>query len=612
MILIDLSLMLGFVAAAKVLGGKVLALAKVDTRATGIPFYFELGIGLGTIAYAVFFLGLTAGLNALYFKIGSAALLALWHKEILRALREGAAPFRDLAAERDGALAKGLLILLLVCVVFNLFFNYAPPADSDELVYHFDLPQRYLLHGGIFNIPENAVSYLFLTLDLLYIPLMAVKSVLAAKLLSFAFGLFDMALVYQLTREFAGRRYALTAAVLFYTTPMTIGLAGVGKIDAGVAFYALLALWSFLKYSRAELKAERPWFVLFSLCSGILMASKSTGPFFVSAFTVMLAHALIAKKKGLPGTVKALFLYGLTAMLFVLPWLIKNMLWIGNPLYPSMISPRLPYDEAFRFVVREITMFAKPKTEMVQDYFFGVITGTGYVIAAFFPLYFTLKKKNSAINAMLAFAGLLACIVSASGYASDLLRYTYCCYAVFAVAGAYAIVALSEAEPQLRRIITAMVLAAVLVPNVCLSVYFGSRRLPYILGFQTADQYLRQQYEWEGWDAVQWVGKNIPRDARICYLGEVWPPAYYYAQTIVAGNRPSVLRYSLSEAKAYLKKNGIEYLLLPPDRFTEHNGVLSHSRPFLSVYWFEGTSIDREFVLVYSGNGTRVYKVVPG
>jgi len=125
---------------------------------------------------------------------------------------------------------------------------------------------------------------------------------------------------------------------LFYTTPLSIGLSGIGKIDAGVTFYALLALWSFLKYSRVTFEAENTWFVLFGVCSGILTASKITGPFFVAALTIMLVAVLIAKKKGVSGTVKTVIIYGLTTMLFVSPWLIKNMLWAGNPLYPARIS----------------------------------------------------------------------------------------------------------------------------------------------------------------------------------------------------------------------------------------------------------------------------------
>ncbi len=608
MILIDLSLLILFLAMAKALGGKVLAAGKVDTGATGIPFYFELGAGLGLVSYAVFFLGVTVGYRAIYFQAAALLMLAAWHKEVLRALREGAASFRELAAGREGAFGTCLLILLLVCVVSNLCFNYAPPVEGDELAYHLNLPQKYLLHGRIFNIPEDSLSFLFLTLNLLYIPLMAVKSILAAKLLSAAFGIFDMALVFLLTREFAGKRYALLAAVLFYTTPMTIGLAGVGKIDAGVTFYALLTLWSFLKYSGAGLEAESNWFILFAASSGMLAASKWSGILFASALTLMLVKVLISKKKGVYAAARLLFAYGVTIMLFVSPWLIKNMLWAGNPLYPAMISPRLPYDETLWYVARYLVF--KFRFSMVLNYFFATITGTGYLIAAFLPLYFVVKNKNSTINALLVFSGLFILILCVSGYALDLARYTYCCYAIYAIAGAYAIVTLSDDYPQLRRIIAGLVLAMLLAPNACMSVYFGAKRLPYILGIQSADQYLQKQYEFEGWDVVKWVRKNVPPASRICYLGATWPPAYYYDQPVISASRPSVLRYSLGEARTYLKNNGFDYVILCRNSYTEADGILYHSMlPFMSVYWFKGTSIDQEFALVYSSNGTRVYRI---
>ena len=608
MILIDLSLLIGFIAIAKVLGAKTLAAVKVDTRETGLPFYFELGIGLGIVSYSVFLLGVTVGFRPVYFQAAALAMLAGWHKEILHTLREGAASFKELTAEKEDAFAKGLLLLMLVCVVSNIFFNYAPPVEGDELCFHLNLPQKYLLHGRIFNIPEDSLSYFFLTLNLLYIPLMAIKSVFAAKLLSAAFGIFDMALVYQLTREFVGKRYALLAAVLFYTMPMTTGLAGIGKIDAGATFYALLALWSFLKYSCAELKDETTWLVLFGVCSGIMMAAKWSGVFFVMAFTLMLAGILIVKKKGVYATLKTVFVYGFTALLFILPWLIKNTLWIGNPLYPAKILSRLPYDET-AWYAKHIIM-SRFGVETIKGYFFNIITGTGYVIAAFLPLYGILKKKDPRINTLLVFAGLFVAVLFLLGYALDLPRYAYCCSAVFCIACAYTVVTLSDTNPQLKRIIAALVLATILAPNVCISVYFGAKRIPFVLGFQSEDQYLQKQYEFEGWDVVKWVGKNISPTAKICYLGATWPPAYYYDQTVISANRPSILRYSLNKAKAYLQDNNYSYIILCRNSYTDKNGVLYHSAlPFMNLYWFEGTSIDKEFDMVYSSNGTRVYRI---
>ncbi|MBU2575019.1 MAG: phospholipid carrier-dependent glycosyltransferase [Elusimicrobia bacterium] len=611
MILIDLLLLVGFLAIAKVLGEKALIVGRVDTGTIDIPGYFALGIGLAIISYAVFFLGLSLGLRGVYFKGVALILLVLWHKELIRTVCEAAASLGGLVRERERSTFATLLwILLLVSVIFNIFYNYAPPTGEDELIYHLNSPQKYLLHGKIFDTPEDPISYLFLTLNLLYIPLMAIKSVLTAKLLSAAFGILDMALVYLLTRTFLEKRYALLAAVLFYTTPLTIGLSGIGKIDAGVTFYALLVLWSFLKYSRAALKAENTWFVVFAVCSGILVASKWSGSLFVAAVTIMLVTVLIAKNKGISGTVRTVAVYGLTIMLFILPWLIKNMLWAGNPLYPARISSRLPYDEALYCLMQ--IKDNKAIIEIIKYYFFNIITGTGYVIAAFLPLYFILKKKDSTINSLLIFSGLFISILCISGYALDLSRYTYCCYAVFAIASAYTIVTLSDTDSQLKRFITALALVMILFPNVCMSVYFGAKRIPYIMGIQSADQYLQKEYEYEGWDVVKWVGENIPPTARICHLGEVWAKRYYYNQSIITGNRPSILRYSLSEAKAYFKSNNIGYIILQKNQYTEVKGVLYNTLPFLNVYWFEGTSIDREFVLLYSNNKTCVYKIVAG
>ena len=255
---------------------------------------------------------------------------------------------------------------------------------------------------------------------------------------------------------------------------------------------------------------------------------------------------------------------------------------------------------------------ANTAAQIIKDYFFSIITGTGYVIAAFLPLYFILKKKDSTINYLLVFAGLFVLILCISGYALDLSRYSYCCYAVFAIASAYTLVTLSDTDFQMKRLITALALVMILVPNVCMSVYFGAKRIPYITGIQSSEQYLQKQYKSEGWDVVKWVGRNISPAARIYYLGEIWARGYYYNQSIIVGNRPSILRYSLSEEKAYFKSNNIDYLILHRNQYKEINGVFYHAWPFLNVYWFEGASIDRELALLYSNDETCVYKIVAG
>ena len=100
---------------------------------------------------------------------------------------------------------------------------------------------------------------------------------------------------------------------------------------------------------------------------------ESSGPFLAAALMIMLAAVLIRKKKGLYGAAGPLFAYGLTAALFVAPWLIKNMLWAGNPLYPAKIFPGLPYEEKFYYIMQIYNL--KPQSAIIRDYFFGILAG---------------------------------------------------------------------------------------------------------------------------------------------------------------------------------------------------------------------------------------------
>ncbi|OGR42322.1 MAG: hypothetical protein A2X35_01050 [Elusimicrobia bacterium GWA2_61_42] len=608
MLLLDLAVLLLFAGLASVLGGKALRLAGASDLGEGEAFFFSFGAGIIIISYLVLFAGLAGALKPLYFIVAAAAAAAAWRKELAAA---AGLAWKELLAfwrEERSAFDSVLLAILAVTVISNIFFNYAPPTGEDELIYHLSLPARYLRHGRIFNDPYDPFSGFFLTLNLAYIPLMALKSALTAKLLSVFFGVMDCALLYFLARTFVGARYALLAAALFYTSPMTIGLSGTGKIDLGLTYYALLAFFSWLRYKDAAAPgAEKKWLILFMFAAGALAAGKMTGPFFAVALGLMLGGVLLVKKKTPAGCLRLLGAYGLVVTAFLLPWLVKNLVWTGNPLYPARLPWGLPYDEAFSCLLSAKASVSP--LALAEKYFFDLITGTGYVIAAFLPVYLFLGGKDRQVNALLAFPAVFLPVIFVSGYALDMARYSHACYAVFAVAAAYAVLRTAQEHPGLKAPVLVLAAALIVLPNALMSVYFGVKRIPFALGLQTEDQYLGREYEAEGWPVVRWVAQNVPEKDAVLVLGDVFFRTYYYKQRIIAGNRPSLLELPFSEARKFLAENGIRYIILDKGRYSLEGGVYRNKAyGWLSVHWFKDDSISNYFDLAYSGGDIAVYR----
>lgn len=64
---------------------------------------------------------------------------------------------------RNATKKQGILLLikaLLAGLLASLIaLAYTPPFSRDALIHHLQLPKLYLLHGGIYEIPELVFSY---------------------------------------------------------------------------------------------------------------------------------------------------------------------------------------------------------------------------------------------------------------------------------------------------------------------------------------------------------------------------------------------------------------------------------------------------------------------
>ncbi len=609
MLLIDLLLAGLCAAVAAALGGRLLTLLGLPDEGDGSRFFYALGAGLMAASYGVLGLGLLGWLKPALFWAALALGTAVFFREIVSGARRGLGYARAFLAEERGRFDTALLALIGLTLVSGVLFNHAPPTGEDELIYHLSLPLQYLRHGRIFHDPLDPFGSFFLTLNMAYIPLLAMRGAMAAKLLSPLFAAADCALLYFTLRGYAGRRPALLAAALFLTAPLTIGLIGIGKIDLELTFYALLALLAYLRYREAAGPSEPRWLKLFILSAAGLGAGKNTGPFFVVALGLMLAWGLLAKRKRPYEWLAAAAGYTAAVGLFVLPWLLKNWLWTGNPLYPARLPGGLPYDETFAMLLAVKHPFAP--LWVVEKYFLDLITGTGYVIAAFLPVYLVSGNKNVHVNRLLLFPLAFLPVLALSGYALDLSRYSHACYAVFAAAAAWAVVRVSGEYPRLGRPVLWLTLALVLFPNVLMAVYFGAKRLPYAAGLRPWESYLAAEYDFEGWPTVKWIGENVPAGDAVMSLGPVFPKTYYYRQRLLAGNRPSLLRLPFARALPVLKAEGVKYLIF--DRsfyFPAEKGVYRHRYyDWQTLYWFEGGDIKDYFEPVFTSGDVTVYRL---
>ncbi|OGS13174.1 MAG: hypothetical protein A2234_02470 [Elusimicrobia bacterium RIFOXYA2_FULL_58_8] len=462
---------------------------------------------------------------------------------------------------------KALLCILLLAVIGNLLFNYCPPTAEDETSTHLGIPAKWLVSHAIYSIPGASAQYFPSGILMQYAALAAAGSIQTARLFHYIAGIFCMAAVYILARKFMERPAALLAAAIFYTVPVVTSLSGIGNTDLGTLFYALLAVYSFLNWLPEK---KLRWLLIAAVFTGAHAACK------YSAFPLLLiipALILYEERHRMCRAVRQATLFAAISFSALVPYLLRNFLVTGNPLYPKKFL-HCNYDELLylMFFQRESVFdLARKVGDLGMG---GIIWGIGPLFAAFFPFIFVFKVRDGAgrdISLLLfVIAALNYLLLFAAGISFQLSRHSLLSFALVAVPVAGAIAQIFHSMKMRGYIVFLLSLSFLFNLSLCL--YFGGKRLPVFMGLQSRQAYFSNGYYDTKGQAfmVRYINSNIPEGAGIFFLNSLAAPQLSYPKHRVLGMDAfgvQFYRSSQAEAAAELDARGVDYLVVASDSF---------------------------------------------
>lgn len=319
-------LRLGVAAAIVVLGG---ALGRRILPAPDQPplsaAVLQAALGLGILSVGVLVVG-RLGLLNLPMLLGAllVTLLALrnpargWLGSVLGQVV--AAVRAAHGFERAVAWLAGLVLAA------TLVEALAPPAHFDALVYHLLLPKEFLAESRVQVLELNPYSGMPLALEMLYSWAMGLAGAPAAAVLGWMIGGLALAGTYSLGRKLgSGAAWGAVAALLAGFT--ISGSLGWAYVDWGTALYGIAVLLA-LPIDRSEARTT-DW-VLAGLMAGLAIGVKYTAGIAVVAG----AAAVVTFAGAVRQRASALAAFGLAAIVAAAPWLLRNLLDTGTPLYP--------------------------------------------------------------------------------------------------------------------------------------------------------------------------------------------------------------------------------------------------------------------------------------
>lgn len=231
-----------------------------------------------------------------------------------------------------------LVYSLLIAVVVTLIAMMAsvPPVSRDALIHHLAIPKLYLRHGGMFEIPDFSYSYYPMNLELLYLIPLYFKNDILPKFIHFAFALVAALMIFRYLKRRINTEYALLGSLFFLSIPIIVCQSSTVYVDLGLVCFLFAALTYIFKWVEYNFKWK--YLVISAVFCGLALGTKYNGLiglFLLALFVPFVYARYHANKLHHAGkSIGYSAVYILVALIVFSPWMVRNMLWTGNPVYP--------------------------------------------------------------------------------------------------------------------------------------------------------------------------------------------------------------------------------------------------------------------------------------
>lgn len=484
----------------------------------------SFGLGLGALSVSL----LALGMAGLYRGAGFAALCSLFSLLALFAARDS----RSRRKEKGGGRAvldaqERLLVIITAAGAAAVWLTaLSPPLFYDALEYHLGVPNLFLLRGGIEHLPRMVLSNYPFGTEMLFLLASRIGGLRLAGLVNFSMGVLCALALTAFAERHWGRKIALMSAALFYLSPMMILTSRYATSEGALSFFFVLVALSLFRWRE---EGDLRWTFLAGIFGGLAYGTKLVGGLFAVLLPALLIAVAVHRLPRRRVQPVALFLAG--AFLASLPWLLKNALFTGNPVYPALAG-LFPTPDWGPEQAKMLTASAHASwltSRSWKDYLLlpwylavgGIDLGAASKTLWFWPLVIVCGAVTAAREKEWKARALTVLIF---GYFILWAATFWMARFLLPAAGPAAVVVALVFARHLPKAIrgwpaTAAVAGLVLWNGSVLLQDAPTRRsFPPAVGMQSRDAYLRGSLR--SWPAVKFINENLPAEARILVLGE--------------------------------------------------------------------------------------------
>lgn len=447
-----------------------------------------------------------------------------------------------------------LAALIFVYVVGDVLITCAPISSADALYYHATVPELFEREGRIEQVPWMWQSYQPFTVELLILDGFLLWDSVQGAFAPLLLGLGAGATVFVGAHRLAGRGVALLATALFLCQPFALWLLTSTFVEPAAAFAVALAVANLARYVRG---AGTEALVLAGLFTGAAAGMKYIA---AGAAAVVALGALIVLWRRL--SLRLIVAFGLPALAVALPWYVKNAILKGDPGYPILLGWDNEEERAAAWETFNNFGHGHSPLDLVlllprllaDAELFNRAEYITPLLIVFAPV--ALLDPRGRRFAGIALTCIVVYFVVWFVSVQD-ARYLLPAMPVLAVLAAVGIVAMAR-QGSLGHAVTIVGVVSAFAVGGVVSVAYASRFVPYLVGHQTEEAFLRENVSYQA--SVDWLNANLPPDSRVvvdhAFLLHIKPDALMWTSDALRSTAGP------AETRAFVRRYGVTHAII--------------------------------------------------
>ncbi|HEV8292534.1 MAG TPA: hypothetical protein VGP94_11455, partial [Tepidisphaeraceae bacterium] len=230
------------------------------------------------------------------------------------------------------------LALVGTNIVPAVLWKPVDPHPYDVLCYHLQVPREWYELGRIMPLKHNVYSFFPFAAEMNYLLAMHLRGgpwagMYLAQLMSFIYMGLAASTVCAAMDNF---RAGMIATIAMVTVPWTTMLASIAYNESALLFYESLAAAWFIRALSVRTNLIRDMTIAGAMAGLAASVKYTAAPLVLIALplaasvALLLQRGTIAIKRILAGAACAVF----AGLITFSPWLIRNTIWAGNPVFP--------------------------------------------------------------------------------------------------------------------------------------------------------------------------------------------------------------------------------------------------------------------------------------